>query len=72
MKRTLMALAGVLAMATGAEAWEYETIRVGVDSPYPPFEFTNPYVKRSLRSLVIGLFKLGTALSLACRAVSTT
>lgn len=42
MKRTLMALAGVLAMASGAEARNYETIRVGVDSPYPPFEFTNP------------------------------
>lgn len=42
MKRSLLALAGVLAISAGAEARDYKTIRVGVDSPYPPFEFTNP------------------------------
>lgn len=42
MKKTLIALAGVLAMTAGAEARDYDKIRVGVDSPYPPFEFKNP------------------------------
>jgi arginine/ornithine transport system substrate-binding protein len=42
MKKILIALASVVAMTSAVEAKEWDTIRVGVDAPYPPFEFKAP------------------------------
>ncbi len=42
MKKTLIALAGLLAISSASQAGDIKTIRVGVDSPYPPFEFKKP------------------------------
>lgn len=42
MKKALFAIAGVLAMTSAVEAKEWDTIRAGVDSPYPPFEYKAP------------------------------
>ena len=39
----LAAAAAVLTVAAGtAQAQEWETVRIGVDATYPPFEFTGP------------------------------
>ncbi len=42
MKKTLLALAGLLAVTTAVEAKDWTSIRVGVDAPYPPFEYKAP------------------------------
>lgn len=42
MKKTLVALAGALAFTSAVEAKDWEVIRVGVDAPYPPFEYRAP------------------------------
>lgn len=42
MKKILIALAGVAALTSAVEAKEWDTIRVGVDAPYPPFEYKAP------------------------------
>jgi len=42
MKKTLIALASVLAVTTAVEAKDWTSIRAGVDAPYPPFEFKAP------------------------------
>lgn len=42
MKKALFAVAGILAMTSAVEAKEWDTIRAGVDSPYPPFEYKDP------------------------------
>lgn len=42
MKKTLVAIAGVLALTSAVEAKDWDTIRVGVDAPYPPFEYKAP------------------------------
>jgi arginine/ornithine transport system substrate-binding protein len=42
MKKTLIALASVVAMTSAVEAKDWDSIRVGVDAPYPPFEFKAP------------------------------
>lgn len=42
MKKVLLALAGALAVASAVEAKDYDLIRVGVDAPYPPFEYKAP------------------------------
>ena len=42
MKKALMAVATLLAVSTAAQAEDYDVIRVGVDVPYPPFEFRSP------------------------------
>lgn len=42
MKKALFAIAGVLAMTSAVEAKEWDTIRAGVDAPYPPFEYKAP------------------------------
>lgn len=39
MKKALFAVAGILAMTSAVEAKEWDTIRAGVDAPYPPFEY---------------------------------
>ncbi|MEP4545676.1 MAG: transporter substrate-binding domain-containing protein [Saccharospirillum sp.] len=42
MKKTLIAVAGMLAMTSAVSAESWDTIRVGVDAPYPPFEYRAP------------------------------
>lgn len=42
MKKTLVAIAGALALVSAVEAKEWDTIRAGVDAPYPPFEYKAP------------------------------
>lgn len=42
MKKTLIAVAGMLAMTSAVSAESWDNIRVGVDAPYPPFEFRAP------------------------------
>ncbi|TXR54497.1 transporter substrate-binding domain-containing protein [Reinekea thalattae] len=42
MKKAFLAFAGALAMTSALEAKDYDTIRVGVDAPYPPFEYRAP------------------------------
>ena len=42
MKKTLLALATVLAVVSAVDAKDWESIRVGVDAPYPPFEYKAP------------------------------
>jgi len=42
MKKTLVALASVMAFTTAVEAKDWSSIRVGVDAPYPPFEYKAP------------------------------
>ena len=42
MKKTLIAVAGMLAMTSAVTAESWDNIRVGVDAPYPPFEFRAP------------------------------
>lgn len=42
MKKALLALASVLAVASAVEAKDWKNIRVGVDAPYPPFEYKAP------------------------------
>lgn len=42
MKKTLVAIAGVLALTSAVEAKDWDTIRAGVDAPYPPFEYKAP------------------------------
>lgn len=42
MKKALFAVAGILAMTSAVEAEEWDTIRAGVDAPYPPFEYKAP------------------------------
>lgn len=42
MKKTLLVLASALALTATVEAKEWTNIRVGVDAPYPPFEYRDP------------------------------
>jgi arginine/ornithine transport system substrate-binding protein len=42
MKKTLIAVAGMLAMTSAVTAESWDNIRVGVDAPYPPFEYRAP------------------------------
>ncbi|WP_028670942.1 transporter substrate-binding domain-containing protein [Saccharospirillum impatiens] len=42
MKKTLIAVAGMLAMTSAVTAESWDNIRVGVDAPYPPFEYRSP------------------------------
>lgn len=42
MKKTLIAVAGMLAMTSAVSAESWDNIRVGVDAPYPPFEYRAP------------------------------
>ena len=42
MKKTLLALATVLAVVSAVDAKDWDSIRVGVDAPYPPFEYKAP------------------------------
>lgn len=42
MKKALIAVAGMLAMTSAVSAESWDNIRVGVDAPYPPFEFRAP------------------------------
>jgi arginine/ornithine transport system substrate-binding protein len=42
MKKVLMTVAATLALSTAVQAEDYDVIRVGVDVPYPPFEFRDP------------------------------
>ncbi|MFG1495183.1 transporter substrate-binding domain-containing protein [Saccharospirillum sp. HFRX-1] len=39
MKKALMTVAAMLALSTTVFAEDYDVIRVGVDAPYPPFEY---------------------------------
>jgi len=42
MKKALMTVAAMLALSTTVLAEDYDVIRVGVDAPYPPFEYRDP------------------------------
>lgn len=42
MKKVLMTVAALVALSTAVQAEDYDVIRVGVDVPYPPFEFRDP------------------------------
>ncbi|MDX1475173.1 MAG: transporter substrate-binding domain-containing protein, partial [Reinekea sp.] len=42
MKKTLVAIAGALALTSAVEAKDWDTIRAGVDAPYPQFEYIAP------------------------------
>ncbi len=42
MKKILATLAGVLVLTGAVEAKDWDTIRAGVDAPYPPFEYKAP------------------------------